>query len=91
MQSSRGNREMRRSAIATRAVRSTSVKIHPQDRSADTVVLPQDELAGRRLIKQLRHLTPSQIQRLALAFELRERAARRGIAIDRNADCVADR
>jgi hypothetical protein len=37
-------------------------------------VLPADELALRRERKRLGHLTPSQIQRLIVAAELRKKA-----------------
>ena len=39
-----------------------------------TVVLPPDELAIRRERKRLGQLTPSQIQRLIVAAELRRKA-----------------
>jgi len=44
------------------------------DPHTSTVVLPPDELAIRRERKRLGHLTPSQIQRLIVAAELRQKA-----------------
>ena len=46
----------------------------PHDPHTSTVVLPPDELAIRRERKRLGHLTPSQIQRLIVAAELRKKA-----------------
>jgi hypothetical protein len=45
-----------------------------RDPHTGTAVLPQDELAIRRERKRLGHLTPSQIQRLIVAAELRRKA-----------------
>jgi len=44
------------------------------DPFAETVVLPQDELAVRRRDKQAGRLTPSQLQRLLAAAALRRKA-----------------
>jgi hypothetical protein len=44
------------------------------DPHAETVVLPPDELAIRRERKRLGHLSPSQIQRLLVAAELRRKS-----------------
>lgn len=44
------------------------------DPFADTIVLPQDELAIRRERKRLGLLSPSQVQRLLLAAALRKKA-----------------
>ena len=44
------------------------------DRFAETVVLPRDELAVRREQKRVGRLTLSQIQRLLVAAELRKKA-----------------
>jgi hypothetical protein len=44
------------------------------DSHTSTVVLPPDELAIRRERKRLGQLTPSQIQRLIVAAELRRKA-----------------
>jgi hypothetical protein len=46
------------------------------DPHAATVVLPRDELAARRESKRAGRLTPSQVQRLLVAAELRKRAER---------------
>jgi len=48
----------------------------PDDRFADTVVLPRDELAVRREQKRVGRLTLSQIRRLLVAAELRKKATR---------------
>lgn len=44
------------------------------DPFAETVVLPQDELASRRQHKREGRLTPSQVQRLLVAAALRKKA-----------------
>ena len=44
------------------------------ERFAETVVLPQDELALRREQKRVSRLTLSQIRRLLVAAELRKKA-----------------
>lgn len=44
------------------------------DRFADTLVLPRDELAVRREQKRVSRLTLSQIRRLLVAAELRKKA-----------------
>ena len=44
------------------------------DPHATTVVLPPDELAARRQSKRAGRLTPSQVQRLLVAAELRRKA-----------------
>jgi hypothetical protein len=41
---------------------------------AATIVLPKDELAVRRALKRAGRLTPSQVQRLLVAAELRKKA-----------------
>lgn len=46
----------------------------PDDPFAETIVLPQDELAVRREQKRVGRLTRSQIQRLLVAAELRKKA-----------------
>jgi hypothetical protein len=45
-----------------------------RDPHTRTAVLPPDEVAIRRERKRLGHLTPSQIQRLIVAAELRRKA-----------------
>jgi hypothetical protein len=50
------------------------VQTRQNDPHAATVVLPQDELAARRRDKRAGRLTPSQVQRLLLAAELRKKA-----------------
>jgi hypothetical protein len=47
---------------------------HTHDPHAATVTLPHDELALRRAKKRLGQLTPSQIERLIVAAELRQKA-----------------
>ncbi len=69
------NREVRHKALATRSVRFAAVKTPQSDPLAETVVLPQDELALRRLRKELDELTPAQIYALAEAVELLEKTA----------------
>lgn len=51
------------------------VKVRQHDPLAETVVLPQDELAVRRERKRLGFLSPAQIQRLIAAAELRKKVA----------------
>jgi hypothetical protein len=53
-----------------RSVRSRPVAA--KDPHADTVVLPADELAIRRVQKRLGQLTPEQIRRLIAAFERKQ-------------------
>ena len=45
------------------------------DPHAETLILPQDELAARRQSKREGKLALSQIQRLLVAAELRKRAS----------------
>jgi len=49
------------------------VKARQHDPLAETIVLPQDELAVRRERKRLGYLSPAQIQRLIAAAELRKK------------------
>jgi hypothetical protein len=51
------------------------VKQRQHDPFAETVVLPQDELAIRRERKRLGYLSPAQIERLLVAAELRKKVA----------------
>jgi len=46
----------------------------PHDPLASTAVLPSDELALHRERKRLGYLSPSQVQRLIVAAELRRKA-----------------
>jgi len=50
------------------------VQTRQNDPHATTVVLPPDELAARRQSKRTGRLTPSQVQRLLVAAELRRKA-----------------
>ena len=56
-----------------RSVRFATVKPRQHDPLAETIVLPQDELAVRRERKRLGYLSPAQIQRLIAAAELRKK------------------
>jgi hypothetical protein len=56
-----------------RSVRCATVKVRQHDPLAETVVLPQDELAVRRERKRLGYLSPAQVQRLLVAAELRKK------------------
>ena len=49
------------------------MKPRQHDPFAETLVLPQDELAVRRERKRLGYLSPAQIQRLLAAAELRKK------------------
>ena len=51
-----------------------TVETRQHDPFAETVVLPQDELAVRRERTRAGRLTPSQLQRLLVAAELRKKA-----------------
>lgn len=53
-----------------------AVDSRQHDPCADTVELPQDELAVRREEKRIGRLTWSQIRRLLVAAELRKKAAK---------------
>ena len=57
----------------SRSVRCATVKPRQHDPLAETIVLPQDELAVRRERKRLGYLSPAQIQRLIAAAELRKK------------------
>jgi hypothetical protein len=60
---------------AFRTMRNMNIKTCDQhDPLARTAVLPPDEVAIQRERKRLGHLTPSQIERLIVAAELRRRA-----------------
>lgn len=50
------------------------MKARQYDPFAETVVLPQDELAIQRQRKRAGILSPSQVQRLLLAAALRKKA-----------------
>jgi hypothetical protein len=56
-----------------RSIRCATVKARQHDPFAETVVLPQDELAARRERKRLGYLSPAQVQRLLVAAELRKK------------------
>lgn len=58
---------------APRSVRCATVKAQQHDPFAETLVLPQDELAVCRERKRLGYLSPAQIQRLLTAAELRKK------------------
>jgi hypothetical protein len=68
------NRDAHRIALAVTPVGCAAVKARQHDPLAETVVLPQDELINRRERKRLGRLTPSQIERLLVAAELRKKA-----------------
>jgi hypothetical protein len=51
-----------------------AVKTRQHDPLAETVVLPVDELAARRQAKREGRLTLSQVRRLLVAAQLREKA-----------------
>ena len=71
--SPRENREARRRTRVPWCVRCATVN-RQHDPFAETAVLPKDELAVRREQKRIGRLTPSQIQRLLVAAELRRKA-----------------
>jgi hypothetical protein len=51
-----------------------TVNTRQHDPFAETIVLPQDELAVRREQKRIGRLSPAQVQRLLIAAELRKKA-----------------
>ena len=51
-----------------------AVKTRQHDPLAETVVLPHDELAARRQAKREGRLSLSQVRRLLVAAQLREKA-----------------
>jgi hypothetical protein len=68
------NRDADRSAPLARPLGCATVQTRQNDPHAATVVLPPDELAARRQTKRAGRLTPSQVQRLLIAAELRKKA-----------------
>lgn len=54
-----------------------AVNARQYDPFADTIVLPQDELAIRRERKRLGLLSPSKLQRLLVAAALRKKSTQR--------------
>jgi len=67
-------REVDQGAPAARSVAFATVNDLQDDPHAETVILPPDELALRRLRKQLGQLSRAQIYRVVEAIELREKA-----------------
>jgi len=68
------NREARRRATAQRRIPCASMKAQQHDTFAETVALPQDELAIHRERKRMRWLSPAQVDRLLASNERRKKA-----------------